>query len=135
MSKWPFVTREIDGVERKVFTITCAESGEEFEHVQLGRGRPPVFSPEVRARRAAEKAPQTPRRENAMLRIEPVEDEEPQPGDIVVRLTHGMKRDGALRWLTPVRLLSVEGETATVERKGETLTTKFANLVKVRPTA
>lgn len=142
MAKWPFVYNEAG---QKVFTIECAKTGETFTHVQTGRGRPPVYSPEgkaiLEAERAAEAAARVPnrervgqvRRENAVLRLEVADGVTPEPGDVVMRLTNGMKRENALRWLPPVRLISVEGETATVERLGETLTTKFANLVKLVP--
>lgn len=131
-SKWPVVRVTPEG--HKVFRITCAETQVEFEHEQVGRGRPPVFSPEVRAKRK-ERAPRaegaTRGPKPAALRLE-VSDETPAPGDIVMRLGTNMKnREAALKWVTPARLVSVEGETATVERKGETLTTKFANLVKL----
>lgn len=139
MAKWPFVTNEAG---QKVFTITCAETGETFEHVQTGRGRPPVYSPEGRAIRDARLAAERPapnrenvgqvRRENTVLRVDVAEGETPEVGDIVMRLTTGMKRENALRWLVPAKLLSVEGDTATVERKGgEIATTKFSNLVKL----
>lgn len=117
-----------------VYLLTCAESGVEFEHVQRGRGRPPVYCPEVRERRETEKPERAPgvRRgpRPAILRAE-VSEDTPEPGDIVVRLTHGMKRPNALNWVTPVRLLSVDGDTATVDRNGEHLTTRFSNLVKL----
>lgn len=126
MAKWPVVRVTEDG--NKVFRITCPKTGVEFEHEQKGRGRPPVFAPEERERR---KTPErTPRKSDAM-KLE-LSDEAPQPGDIVMRIGTNVKsREAALRWATPVRLLSVDGDTATVERKGEKLTTKFANLVKL----
>lgn len=134
MAKWPIV--RVTEAGNKVFRITCAESGVEFEHEQVGRGRPPVYAPEVRARRSTEK-PERPEgaarrgRPPAVLRVE-VSDETPEPGDIVMRLGTNIKnRENALKWVTPAKLISVDGETATVERKGETLTTKFANLVKL----
>jgi len=140
MAKWPFVYNEAG---QKVFTIKCAETGEEFTHVQTGRGRPPVYSPEGKAIRDVRLAAERPapnrenvgqvRRENAVLRLEVAEGVTPEPGDIVMRLTNGMKRENALRWVTPVRLLEIDGETATVDRLGETLTTKFVNLVKLVP--
>jgi hypothetical protein len=136
MAKWPIV--RVTEEQHKVFLITCAETGEQFEHEQVTRGRPPVYSPAGKvardARLAAERAsaPRAPRgRKPAVLRAEVAEDETPAPGDVVMRLTTGMKRENALRWLVPARLISVDGETATVERNGETLTTKFANLVKL----
>lgn len=137
-----YETETVDGtaVHYPVYELVCARTGETFEHVQRGRGRPPLYSPEGRTQLDAERATHEPvdrsrmgevRRANTILRAEIAENETPEPGDIVMRLTTGMKRESALRWMVPVRLVSVDGDTATVERRGEQLTTRFANLVKV----
>jgi len=144
MPKFPFVTREIDGVQRKVFTITCAETGVEFEHVQEGRGRPPLFAPEVRARRQAEAEarkgqPRGPKRKNAKLATLGLVTKEgaPEAGQRALLVPADKYRN----WATAVRharlvlVSEVNGDTATVTTEGlpygepETMEAPTRNLV------
>lgn len=136
-----FVTNEAG---QKVFTIKCAETGAEFEHVQVGRGRPPLFAPEVRARRGAEAEarkgqPRGPKRKNAKLANLGLVTKEgtPEAGSRALFVPADKYRN----WATAVRharlvlVSAVNGDTATITTEGlpygesETLDTPVRNLV------
>lgn len=141
MSKFPFVLND-EG--QKVFTITCAETGVEFEHVQTGRGRPPLFSPEVRARRQAEAEarkgqPRGPRRKNAKLASLGIVTKEgtPEAGNRALLVPADKYRNWAqaVRHARLVLVSEVNGDTATVTTEGlpygeaETMDAPVRNLV------
>jgi hypothetical protein len=99
----------------RVMTITCAKTGKEFQHVQVGPGRPPIYSPEVRAEMEANKTRATPRKQSALGRIV-IGDSPTAVGQYTMRVTSGMKRDAILPWLAPVRVVEILEGKATVER-------------------
>ena len=109
------VTTE-DGTVRScpVLLLTCQETGEKFEHRVEGRGRPPLYSPEVRARREAEAAAPTPRKQSALGRIALLEGQAPEVGEYVMRIATGVKN--ATPWMVPARVLELLDGQARVER-------------------
>lgn len=108
-------------------TKLCATCGNEFEHVQQGRGRPPKFCP---ACREAKYAP-APKKEvvldaegNVVRPERVLLSSRPKVGDRVVHT--GLKVSP--KFYNVAKLLKVDGETATVLYKGETITTRYGKL-------
>ena len=143
MSKFPFVTNEAG---QKVFTLTCQETGVEFEHVQEGRGRPPLYSPEVRARRKAEAEarkgqPRGPKRKHARLATLGIVTKEgaPEAGQRALLVPADKYRNWAqaVRHARLVLVAEVNGDTATVTTEGlpygetETAQAPVRNLVSL----
>lgn len=126
------VTME-DGTVRScpVLLLTCQETGEKFEHVVTGRGRPPLYSPAVRERRALEAAAPTPRKQSALGRIALLEGQAPEVGEYVMRIATGVKN--ATPWMVPARVLELLDNQARVERTydGEISTVNLDKLVPV----
>jgi hypothetical protein len=110
----PYTVNELG---QKVFTITCDETGEVFQHVQTTRGAPPRFSPAVRARRAAVASEPTDRKQAALRKMALLVDTVPQVDQYVMRVTTGMKVENALPWMVPARVIALlEDGRAQVER-------------------
>lgn len=134
MAKWPIVRTTESG--NKVYRITCAESGVEFEHEQVGRGRPPVYSPEVRKARAAAAKPKQARvgrpKKEAVLTIA---SGAIQTGDTVVRPLRNFfaSQESAVKYATPLFVTAVIGDVAYVQHPDEKapLATALDRLVKV----
>lgn len=109
----------------KVRLITCAATGEVFEHIQTGRGRPPVYSPAERARRAAEGYT------NPVLRLA-LRDGPVAEGDkalFVPASAHRNRWFDALRFGKMVEVVSVSEDTATVRRDGQTFDAPVRELI------
>jgi hypothetical protein len=101
----------------RVMQITCAETGEVFTHVQTGRGRPPKYSPEVRARREAKSQEPTERKQAALRKMTLLEGATPEVDQYVMRITTGMRGENALPWMVPARVIQIlEDGKAQVER-------------------
>jgi len=112
----------------KAVTKVCTECGSEFEHVQLGRGRPPLKCPTCR--NAPKRPVGRPRKEKEKVLV--AVDGPIVAGDTVVRPLDVYKnRAHAIQYATPVQVVDVEGEKAHVNYFGEILPQPVANLVKV----
>lgn len=110
----------------------CKGCGNEFQHVSISRGRPPVYCPTCRTERA----------KNAVKK-EPTTDipkkitysGQPRVGDKAIRPAFHMfeDRDSAIRNATKVQVVSIDGDVAYVKHPSEKypIQTQYSKLLKV----
>lgn len=114
--------------------LTCKACGSEFEHVQKGRGRPPVYCPSCREARASKPAKAKvgrPKKEPVLT----MKEGKIQTGDTVVRPLKDFFKDQAtaVKYGTPLKVTAVLGDIAYVQHPAEKmpLPTSISRLVKV----
>lgn len=117
-------------------TLTCKSCDSDFQHIQNGRGRPPVYCPSCKASKAK---PATPSEttEAAPVSNRPVYEGTPEPGDTAILPAFHMfsTKDSAYRNATKVTVSSIdmEKDIAYVKHPSEKfpITTKLSRLLKV----
>jgi len=121
-------------MSKEARTLTCKDCGTEFQHVQQGRGRPPVYCPSCREARAnkPKRAKVGRPKKEAVLTIEAGEI---QKGDTVVRPLRNFfsTQETAVKYATPLFVTAILGDIAYVQHPDEKapLPTALSRLVKV----
>lgn len=114
-------------------TLTCKSCESDFDHVQQGRGRPPVYCPTCRETRTSK-----PRKIKAeVVTSERAEASGPiTSGDTVIRPLKNFFKDRAtaIKYGTPLKVISILGDLAYVQHPAEKgpLPAKLDTLVKLR---
>lgn len=106
---------------------TCQATGVKFEHVQTGRGRPPIYCPEERKRRANEAYV------NPVLKLETTS-AAPKSGDKALYVPFGKygQWDKAMRDAQMVEVLRIDGSEAIVYRIDRKFSVPVEELVAIR---
>lgn len=99
---------------QKVFTITDARTGEVFEHVQVGRGRPPKYAPLNRLTVSINTREGKPSSKAFFINLEEFEDLE-----------------RAVRNMRLVDVTNVRGSKATILQDGKKVSVPTSQLVAV----
>lgn len=116
--------------------LTCKECGTEFEHVQKGRGRPPVYCPACREARASKPKQRKIKAEVPSEGTRVIQEGAViASGDTVVRPLKDFFKDRqtAIKYGTPLQVVSVIGDTAYVQHPAEKgpIPTLLNSLVKI----
>ncbi len=115
-------------------TLTCKQCETEFQHVQEGRGRPPVYCPSCREARAAKPKRAKvgrPKKESVLT----IANGAIKTGDTVVRPLRNFfgSQETAVKYATPLFVTAVIGDVAYVQHPDEKapIATALDRLVKV----